>query len=110
MRLVKKGLLSDCEHLLSPLTTDQEGNLRGGFTTMSGDVSGATNDSCSNGGCVNFSCINSLCENPKCGNQSCSNKGCSNTECHHPTKKPEPILTPETTIAAKTAMGLLGYL
>lgn len=34
MKLQKKGLLSDCEHLLTPLTTDQEGNLRGGFATM----------------------------------------------------------------------------
>ena len=27
MKLQKKGLLSDCEHLLTPLTTDQEGKL-----------------------------------------------------------------------------------
>ena len=36
MKLQKKGLLSDCEHLLTPLTTDQEGNLRGGFGDFGG--------------------------------------------------------------------------
>ena len=34
MKLQKKGLLSDCEHLLTPLTTDQEGNLRGALAML----------------------------------------------------------------------------
>lgn len=51
MKLQKKGLLSDCEHLLTPLTTDQEGNLRGGFGDFGGISTCGANRSCKNRGC-----------------------------------------------------------
>lgn len=110
MKLQKKGLLSDCEHLLSPLTTDQEGNLRGGFATMSGENSKLTNGNCRNNACINYSCQNVMCRNTMCGNETCSNNGCSNTDCFSITKLPEPTVTPKTTLAANTAVGLLGHL
>ena len=110
MKLQKKGLLSDCEHLLTPLTTDQEGNLRGGFATMSGENSKLTNGNCRNNACINYSCQNVMCRNSMCGNETCSNNGCSNTDCFSITKLPEPTVTPKTTLAANTAVGLLGHL
>lgn len=110
MKLQKKGLLSDCEHLLSPLTTDQEGNLRGGFVTLSGEGGVTTNGNCYNDACANYSCQNVMCKNPKCGNEACGNNSCSNTECFNLTRPPKPTLTPPTTVAAKAAIGLLGYL
>ena len=110
MKLQKKGLLSDCEHLLTPLTTDQEGNLRGGFATMSGENSKLTNANCHNKACINYSCQNVMCRNTMCGNETCGNNGCSNTDCFSITKLPEPTVTPKTTLAANTAVGLLGYL
>uniref|UniRef100_UPI004038F295 hypothetical protein n=2 Tax=Prevotellamassilia timonensis TaxID=1852370 RepID=UPI004038F295 len=110
MKLQKKGLLSDCEHLLTPLTTDQEGNLRGGFATMSGENSKLTNGNCRNNACINYSCQNVMCRNTMCGNETCSNNGCSNTDCFSITKLPEPTVTPKTTLAANTAVGLLGHL
>ena len=110
MKLQKKGLLSDCEHLLTPLTTDQEGNLRGGFATMSGENSKLTNGNCRNNACINYSRQNVMCRNTMCGNETCSNNGCSNTDCFSITKLPEPTVTPKTTLAANTAVGLLGHL
>ena len=110
MKLQKKGLLSDCEHLLTPLTTDQEGNLRGGFATMSGENSKLTNGNCRNNACINYSCQNVMCRNTMCGNETCSNNGCSKTDCFSITKLPEPTVTPKTTLAANTAVGLLGHL
>ena len=110
MKLQKKGLLSDCEHLLTPLTTDQEGNLRGGFATTSGENSKLTNGNCRNNACINYSCQNVMCRNTMCGNETCSNNGCSNTDCFSITKLPEPTVTPKTTLAANTAVGLLGHL
>lgn len=110
MKLQKKGLLSDCEHLLTPLTTDQEGNLRGGFATMSGENSKLTNGNCRNNACINYSCQNVMCRNTMCGNETCSNNGCSNTDRFSITKLPEPTVTPKTTLAANTAVGLLGHL
>ena len=110
MKLQKKGLLSDCEHLLTPLTTDQEGNLRGGFATMSGENSKLTNGNCRNNACINYSYQNVMCRNTMCGNETCSNNGCSNTDCFSITKLPEPTVTPKTTLAANTAVGLLRHL
>ena len=110
MKLQKKGLLSDCEHLLTPLTTDQEGNLRGGFATMSGENSKLTNGNCRNNACINYSCQNVMCRNTMCGNETCSNNGRSNTDCFSITKLPEPTVTLKTTLAANTAVGLLGHL
>lgn len=65
----RKGLLSDCEHLFTPLTFDQEGHLKGGFATMSGNALEKR---------TNISCKNTLCSN-----QECMNKGCLNTSCHN---------------------------
>lgn len=51
-----------------------------------------------------------MCRNTMCGNETCSNNGCSNTDCFSITKLPEPTVTPKTTLAANTAVGLLGHL
>lgn len=100
MKLQKKGLLSDCEHLLTPLTTDQEGNLRGGFGNVSGIATNAINVNCKNHPCINANCTNSPCANGEC-----SNGSCSNTECYNLTKpgqKPNP--TEESTTKAPTKL------
>ena len=106
MKLQKKGLLSDCEHLLTPLTTDQEGNLRGGF----GDVSGIATNAI-NVNCTNHPCINANCTNSPCANGECSNGNCSNTECYNLTKpgqKPNP--TEESTTKAPTKLADSGLI
>lgn len=110
MKLQKKGLLSDCEHLFEPLTIDQEGNLKGGFATMSGESRASVNRGCYNPECVNQSCENMMCVNPYCGNAECSNSDCGNTKCYQATKAPTPTVTPPTTVAAKASVGLLGIL
>ena len=100
MKLQKKGLLSDCEHLLTTLTTDQEGNLRGGFGDVSGIATNAINVNCKNHPCINANCTNSPCANGEC-----SNGSCSNTECYNLTKpgqKPNP--TEESTTKAPTKL------
>ena len=76
MKLQKKGLLSGCEHLLTPLTTDQEGNLRGGFGDISGIATYAINAECKNNPCTNIGCTNHPCYNGECGNGRCSNTDC----------------------------------
>ena len=49
MALKLKGLLSDCELLLTPLTSDQEGHLRGGFGSISvAAANNGSNRACSN--------------------------------------------------------------
>ena len=106
MKLQKKGLLSDCEHLLTPLTTDQEGNLRGGF----GDVSGIATNAI-NVNCTNHPCINANCTNSPCAHGECSNGNCSNTECYNLTKpgqKPNP--TEESTTKAPTKLADSGLI
>lgn len=78
MALKLKGLLSDCELLLTPLTSDQEGHLRGGFGSISvAATTGGSNDTCSN----TASCKNESCKNGTCGNTSCTNDACSNGTC-----------------------------
>lgn len=70
----RKGLLADCEHLLAPLTIDQEGHLRGGFATISGGTMGkSTNNECKNGPCNNSKCTNNKCTNLSCTNDTCKN-------------------------------------
>lgn len=74
MRNCKKGLLADCEHLLAPLTIDQEGHLKGGFATMSGSAMGkVTNNECKNTKCNNNNCTNHTCTNQPCTNGTCKN-------------------------------------
>ena len=106
MKLQKKGLLSDCEHLLTPLTTDQEGNLRGGFGDFGGIATCALNGRCTNDPCTNLNC-----KNDPCGNGECSNGGCSNTDCYNLTKpgqKPNP--TEESTTKAPTKLADSGLI
>lgn len=106
MKLQKKGLLSDCEHLLTPLTTDQEENLRGGFGDVSGIATNAINVNCKNHPCINANCTNSPCANGEC-----SNGSCSNTECYNLTKpgqKPNP--TEESTTKAPTKLADSGLI
>lgn len=83
MLLKKKGLLSDCEQMLCPMSADKEGYLRGGFGGISVASVNAINDST----CINLKCANSGCTNNKCGNGECTNRDCLNTECFNITKE-----------------------
>ncbi len=82
MRL-KKNLAQMVESDYVPLTTTQEGNLQGGFGSISlssaGDISGnnvvCTNPTCRNKNCVNPSCTNGECPNPICVNE-CTINNC----------------------------------
>ena len=116
MKLQKKGLLSDCEHLLTPLTTDQEGNLRGGFGDFGGISTCGANRDCKNRGCKNYLCNNVSCNNNVCTNAECLNdEGSVNFACQEvPTTISSTIptkpVTPETTLAANTKVDLCGLL
>lgn len=83
MLLKKKGLLSDCEQMLCPMSADKEGHLRGGF----GGISVASVNAINGNGCLNLGCFNSRCTNKGCGNGDCTNDRCLNTECFNITKE-----------------------
>ncbi len=76
MILRQNGLLSDCEQLFTPMSSDEEGHLRGGF----GSISGASTIKKINGICENEGCHNDDCENIVCVNDPCANE-CSNNIC-----------------------------
>ncbi len=92
MFLKKKGLLTDCEQLLSPMSSDKEGRLRGGFA----GIAPASTILSPNGGCTNIDCLNKDCRNDKCGNGECINEGCLNKACFNIT------LVPNTTTITAT--------
>lgn len=83
-----KGLLSDCERLFTPMTSDQEGHLRGGFGSISVFASGTMNGECTNEPCTNPACNNNVCVNDGCTNVGCVNSKCSNGESKPTTKVP----------------------
>lgn len=91
MVLQKKGLLSDCEQLFTPISSDKEGNLRGGFGSFSvASTTGSPNGMCKNVPCSNYECKNLVCGNGECKNYKCVNEGCFNVT----TKAPD-ATTPE---------------
>ena len=79
MKKNSKHFLADISLELSPLSEDNEGQLRGGFAGLGGDASilspenPYTNCRCKNGKkCVNDPCTNMACENDECTNGDCS--------------------------------------
>lgn len=71
-----QGLLALCEELLTPLSIEIEGELKGGFcsitgSTMAADITagnvGCRNSLCINDGCLNYGCVNISCTNSKNG-------------------------------------------
>lgn len=72
MVLKRTGLLSNCEQMLTPMSSDKEGHLLGGF----GGIVSATSLPTSNSACQNVGCQNASCANGDCSNQQCSNSGC----------------------------------
>ncbi len=93
MFLKEKGLLSDCEQMFTPMSSDKEGHLRGGFGKISVASVMAANQQCTNDPCVNSNCSNYICGNGDCTNKNCDNQGCFNI-----TKKPEEPTTPKPSI------------
>ena len=77
MVLKRTGLLSNCEQMLTPMSSDKEGHLLGGF----GGIVPATSLPTSNSLCSNMPCINGDCQNQGCVNGDCSNQKCSNSGC-----------------------------
>lgn len=77
MVLKRTGLLSNCEQMLTPMSSDKEGHLLGGF----GGITSATSLPASNSLCSNMPCINGDCQNQGCVNGDCSNQKCSNSGC-----------------------------
>ena len=69
MVLKRTGLLSNCEQMLTPMSSDKEGHLLGGF----GGIVPATSLPTSNSACQNVGCQNASCANGDCSNQQCSN-------------------------------------
>lgn len=101
MFLQRKGLLSDCEQLFTPMSSDKEGHLRGGFGSISVASVKAANHSC-----INDPCTNANCSNYTCGNGDCSNVVCDNNGCYNITIEPEETTTPKPSYVT-VACGLL---
>lgn len=78
MILRQKGLLSNCEQLFTPMSSDEEGLLRGGF----GGISVLSDNGATNMGCINSPCTNVSCKNNICGNGDCRNSFCNNRDCY----------------------------
>lgn len=57
MVLKRTGLLSNCEQMLTPMSSDKEGHLLGGF----GGIVPATSLPTSNSACQNVGCQNASC-------------------------------------------------
>ena len=70
MVLKRTGLLSNCEQMFTPMSSDKEGHLLGGF----GGITPATSLPASNSACRNVPCLNLDCQNTKCANGDCSNQ------------------------------------
>lgn len=84
MVLKRKGLLPGCEQLFTPMSSDSEGHLRGGFLGISVTSYSA----------INAFCANAPCNNRGCGNIECTNIACVNGSCY--------VVTDEPTTAAST--------
>lgn len=78
----KTKLMTICEKFTTPISTDKEGKLKGGFCGISNDSSQSMlrdNVKCSNSSCKHISCYNGTnCRNLECGNGECKNVGCVN--------------------------------
>ncbi len=85
MVLKRTGLLSNCEQMLTPMSSDKEGHLLGGFGgIVSAAPLSAPNIECANQYCVNAGCKNRTCENGNCANVKCSNSGCASVDITTP--------------------------
>ena len=79
MKKINQNLLADVSLEMTPLTEDNEGQLRGGFSGMGGmSIEVNEDSSCSNDPCVNNGCVNEGCTGPGQGTNNCTNKGCRN--------------------------------
>lgn len=87
MRL-KKNLTQLVESDYTPLKTNQEGLLRGGFGAMT-VVAANSVDVKANGICRNPVCKNGVCENPQCSNN-CTINNCA-TPSPSSSPSPEPM-------------------
>lgn len=73
MKKIEKSLLADVSLEMTPLTEDNEGMLRGGFSGMGVEIAEPlTNEDCNNTNCYNGPCINTGCSNTSCTNKPCS--------------------------------------
>lgn len=78
MKRINQNLLADISLEMTPLTENNEGQLRGGFAGLGGETSilspenPYTNCRCKNG---------SKCNNDPCTNMACENDGCTNGDC-----------------------------
>ena len=89
MKKIEKSLLADVSLEMTPLTEDNEGQLRGGFAGLGGnDIDVVSNGVCANV-CVNKKCSPGQVTNDDCENKECINY-CTNEECVTTTKTTEP--------------------
>ena len=83
MKKIKKHFLADISLELSPLSVDNEGQLRGGFAGLGGsEIEINVDTECTNAPCTNNGCTNHGCSENSQTN-GCSNEGCSNVGCTH---------------------------
>lgn len=86
MKKINKHYLADISLEMTPLTEDNEGQLRGGFAGLNSEgLKAKINGNCecvNENGCTNTNtCNNDPCTNKPCGNDACSNTPCSNEGC-----------------------------
>ena len=99
MRL-KRSLVQLIESDYTPLKTDKEGKLRGGFGSVA-SISSSTDNADTNKIC-NICTPNVFCSNRKCSNPYCSNDNCKDANC-----KPVPTASPKpTVVSTKSIFGL----
>lgn len=79
MKKINKHFLADVSLELSPLSEDNEGQLRGGFAGLGGnEIELNEDEECTNDPCVNNGCVNEGCTGPGQGTNNCVNKKCRN--------------------------------
>lgn len=87
MKKISKHLLAEISLKISPLTENEEGQLRGGFAGLGGnDIDVVSNEECAN-----------VCVNNKCGPGQGANDDCENKKCINYCTNQECITTPTTT-------------
>ena len=78
MKKISKHLLAEISLEISPLTENDEGQLRGGFAGLGVDdgimalQNTYSNCKCNNDGCENNACANYICNNSECTNKNCT--------------------------------------
>lgn len=97
---LKKSLVQLVESDYTPLKTDKEGKLRGGFGSVT--VSTLGEDSTDTNKVCNSCNINIFCGNRRCSNPNCSNDNCKDADC-----KPVPTASPKPSVDnTKSIFGL----